>query len=459
MRYITRILLGALYRPHDLIAYMEKQPSVQWVLIGITLLVFISPILAALWIVPLFPVLAQSTFAAALVTVPFFAVVMAAVGASRASKHSFTASATDQYGLLPEIFLELIPVACFWFAVMQITITPLLTIGFFGIALWEPLESEFLSDTQVILLMVLFGTCIGKGLSMSMILDREPLPLFDWRWLLVIALPLIAGVLAIAPQTRQSLWLLLAFFLLGVAWAQLRIENWLWQACWMIVLTRTTVITRHPEWLDRYALLSFDQLRLLPLPGTTEMLQQQSRVAPRQTALWLAKLMTQPNDRWLAQRVLRQLPSTSQAHAIIFWLSLHPVGKELLRSIGATPTLVQAYAQWAHVDAPGAWRSQLEQYGATITLAPVPNDIPWMPDLVRLGQTILEARRWQQLERALPPLLESIGNQSVEIALHSLQSQIHEVVSLQTDTTPESSWPMQLLNTIAEQLTFLQDVE
>lgn len=463
MSTAIRIVLGALYRPHDLIAYLHEKPSAPWILLGIAFTLIVTPFLIALWIIPLFPALRNTDVNFVIAMAPLFGWLMAGLGVGSINADSpILGRKLTKLGIFPDIIVQSIPAICFWFVVMQITMMPILAVGLAIIAANVPPDNA-LTDTQVICTILLFGVAMGKFFSIQLVIQRKTLMAVDWRWLLVVALVVAAGVLVIVPQVPQALALAVAIFALGVAWAQLRVEAWLWQACWMIGLTRMAALTQRTEWLNRYTLVCFDQLRLLPLPGTTAMLRRLSRSDPRQTAGWLAQLMTHPHDRRLAQRFISSLPASPHSDAIIFWLSIHPIGKALLSSVRsspvAAPTSLQAYTAFAQVDAAGKWRLQLEHYGAPIASAPAPTDVPWLPDFIRSAQRMLEAWRWQHVERELAPAQGAVTSASVSELVAAWRAAIYATVAMLDGVQPEASWPIHLLDTVSEQLDFLQQMQ
>lgn len=449
MRNIIRVLLGALYRPFDLIEDLKTRGGMLWLTFGVGICVMIgAPVLTLILIFASSAEL-SSELVGTFITLPFFSTLLCSIGI-----------------IATPLYLSLRPVQyiSFWFVVTQITVTPLLILGSLVIIGQKSDLDEPLSLIQFVLLLLVFGIAVGKVISLMIVLHRRAEHKIDRRWLLVISLPILAVALWFTPQARNSSWLALAPLMLGIAWAQLHLEAWLWQACWSIILVRTTTVSKHTHRLSCGFPASFDQLRLLPLPGTTTMLQQHSSTSAYETASWIERLAGQPNDRWLAQRFILQLHPSPQANAILFWLSINPVGQVLLRSLEKSqrrvPGLVQSYAQLSHIIEPGAWRLVLQRNVPVLVSTPAAKDILWLPQLVANAQIILEARRWEQVQQGMTVLSQPLNEDSkpIEEMLTALREDIHHTLRSHLETPDHQMWPLRLLATATEQLTFLKSM-
>ncbi|MBV9787772.1 MAG: hypothetical protein JOZ51_06350 [Chloroflexi bacterium] len=321
-----------------------------------------------------------------------------------------------------------------------------------------------MTATQSILAFLWVGIAVGRLITVMLVLHQRSKHMLDRRWFVVCGGPLLAIFILLIPQARSTGGGAISLILFGTAAAQFRIGAWLWQSAWVLALVSTTTFTRRLDRIDIYLPASFDQLRFLPLAGTTALLRRQSHVCAYQTSSWIIQLAAYPNDRSLARRFIANMPQEPQAYATLFWLSLDPAGQALLQSLTKphqrAPAMVHAYAQLSQVVAPGAWRVALEHAARALIAAPPPTDIPWLPQCIATAQIILEARSWEHVQQGMLELVEAVHEASpaIEDTLIALREQIHHTLRAHLATDLRATWPLRLLATATEQLTFLKSM-
>jgi hypothetical protein len=447
MRHMLRILLGALYRPYDLLDDFKSDKTTVWVALGLAASMIAGSAAIALSIIylALSDIPAEPT--RTIMSLPLLSVIMSTI--------PFMTTG-------PQLKLGQAAAYSFWFVIAQTTITPSLMIGLALVSAWSLSADGQLTLMQIVLLILLVSVCFGKLINLMILLHQRDSWSIDRRWLVVIGLPALALVLWMTPPAYGTLWLALALVLCAVAWAQLRLGAWLWQAGWALLLMSVAGVIRRSDWPGKYFPACLDQTRFLPLPRTMALLRQQRRISAYQTARWIRRLATQPNDRWLVQRFVLDLPPDPTSSAILFWLSIDPVGQKLLASIPESrrqrSASVQAYTKLSHVVIPGAWRVALERYASALISAPMPADLGWVPDLIQCAQLILEARRWESLHQRLVPQSISHSSQTIEERLDAFRVQIRQILQAQLEIAPDTTWPIRLLDAATEHLAFLKEI-
>lgn len=433
----------AFFRPNDLISYLRNEQVAIRTVYGLGLgTAFVAGSIAG-WVLPLFLSISRDDLASIILSTPFMAVILAAVGNM--------SSPTN-------LQLNSIRLLGFWFAVSQIAVTPLLMISWSVVAAFPSPVDGSITTLQYGLLFLLIGICSGRMLSVIVIVRQRQGIGFDWRWWLVLILPLVGGLLWLIPQAYGTYWLAFSIVAFGVALVQLRLAWWLWQAVWVWSLK---LMAPAAENKIVHIVPRFDQLRLLPLPETTSTLRQMMHTHPRRAGLWLIELFNHPADRWIVRRFVNKLPLNQAGHAFVFWLSVHRDGKAVLMNSGAPlrqpADLVAAYAQLSHVPAPGAWRDVLARHIPTIRSVPLPTELQSILLLLTSAQIVLEARQWGYVEQQMIALLNlpPASTYSVTQLLAPLQQHVEATLSAEL-TTFANVWPIVLLDVMAEQMIFLQ---
>ena len=364
--------------------------------------------------------------------------------------------------LTKQVPSDYLPRFLFWFGLFQVVLSPplLVVVGVGGMLGLSLVGSA--SGAQAVIFCLMLGYLVGIALSYYLLINQQRRGSVDVRWAVLGIAPATALGIWYSPAFANSLAIFFAPIILGLGVAQLRLVMWLGQVGlgWVLqrIGVRAQLLTWHP--------IQFDALRLLPLPGTTNLLHMAAQQQPTLASDWIVARSQHLVDRWLVIRFLQDYATNPNAHRLFFALSLTQAGAELLAAsiAGRDCNLNQCYARLAAVQAPGAWLNELATSGLGLAAtAPMQLD-PGLKVLLPLAFELLLARRWA--DAAL--ILQETRIPSTEVAW---LKQLSELRSMWVDNAApaiqppelqhesEQIWPNRLMLTLADHVSFLKEAE
>lgn len=329
----------------------------------------------------------------------------------------------------------------------------------------------------VVLVLLLLGMWIGSLFMVALLVSTQRHGAFGLRWLVLLALLVIAGMFWWLQPLESTDNLIIAVSLVGAVFGILRPLSYLWTLPLSLLLALLARLRLPAQHLLAAHPVAYDTLGLLPLFGLPTLLLHACRSDVALGGAWLVQVAEHPAQAWAARRCLRRLLQQGEAHPILFWLSMDAAGiawlRRLARDLPAPHALVLAYTAIAQVESPAAWPGVIAQYRGTWQAAVDQAEGAAIWAMLDLGLQTLQADRWPVAMQALRETAMQVAAwpDPFSAALRTLvlwsdarlPTLIHDraqaLAVLWDDLELLDGWPAHLLDAMAEHLVYLLLIE
>lgn len=366
----------------------------------------------------------------------------------------------------------------FWLTRCAIAITPplalLLGLGASTAAARVPGAEQ----AAVLLLLAGCGAWIGSGIVVTLLLSGARKESASFRLVLGGGALAIGALLAASSALRSSDAPLIVPLCAGIAAAMLRPLSWAWQSALSLSLLVASRLGLPASQAAGWSPTQFDELSVLPLPGLADLLARACAEDSDEGTEQLIAAAGHAGQGDATVRALNLLIRRGQhAHPVLFRLSTHPRGPDVLTQMADRSTqvnaLVAAYAALATVDDQGAWGATLRQRGELLaTYQSLPGgQALW--SLVLAGRAVLSSEQIDAAEAALAsvPTPRDVAPDQLWYAVEHLITWARSRAAGEGDAPDgwrpsveqaleeTDGWPARLLAAVAEHLDYLEQLE